>query len=132
MKRKNIPLKIQILVFERDNWHCRYCEKPVFFAKALKLLDELNPHHEYFHPNGKTGAMLPLFQWSWATVDHITPASKEGKDALENYVTACWKCNLKYREKTEAQGKPKPKDKKESKWDGFYGLYKILLKQNTP
>jgi len=127
-ERENIPPKVQLEVWQRDNWHCRYCGKPVFFAKTLKLLSEMNPNHEYFHPNGKTGAILPLFQWSWASVDHILPVSKGGKNELENYVTACWECNLKIRDKVGSD-KPTLREKFESTWDGFYGLYEILRKQ---
>ena len=119
MKRQIIPEKTRLVVWQRDNWHCRYCGEPVFYAPALKALDELNPGHLYFHPNGKSGKMLPLFQWRWASVDHVVPASKGGSDSVDNYVTACWECNLKYRDNTE--GKPGPLPIKKSDWDGFYG-----------
>jgi len=126
LERKNISPKIQLEVWNRDNWHCRYCGKPIFYAPALKLLDKLNPKHEYFHPNGKAGEILPLFQWSWASIDHVKPFSKGGEDSTDNYVSACWKCNLKYGEKPVGEGKPTPKEIVESDWDGFYGLYREI------
>ena len=124
--RKNIPKKDQLLIWKRDNWHCRYCHKPVFYSIALKLFNKINPKHEYFHPNGKAGEMLQLFQWSWATVDHIVAFSHGGKDCIENYATACWECNLKYNDTEIGKGKPVPKGIVQSNWDGFYGIYKIL------
>jgi len=124
--RKNIPPKIQLKVWNRDNWHCRYCGKPIFYALALKELDKLNPNHFYFHSNGKIGKMLPLFIWSWASVDHLNPFSKGGEDSIDNYVSACWDCNLKYNDKEVDKGKPKPKEITESGWDGFYGVFKKL------
>jgi len=127
-KRKSIPPKVQLAVWRRDNWHCRYCGKPVFYAPALKELNRLNLGHEYFHPNGKTGELLPLFQWQWASVDHVKPFSKEGSDEIENYVTACWECNLKYNDKKVGKGKPSPIEIIESNWDGFYGLVQKLKK----
>jgi 5-methylcytosine-specific restriction endonuclease McrA len=129
--RKSIPKETQLLIWKRDNWTCRYCGEPVFFAPALKLLDKLNPNHGYYHKNGKSGSILPLFQWGWASVDHITPHSKGGEHAKENFVTACWECNLMWREKTE--GKPAPTKNneiaKKLEWDGFSGLYLQLSKR---
>ncbi len=128
LKRKNIPAKIQLEVWNRDNWHCRYCDKPIFYTLSLKILDKINPKHSYFHPNGKTGEILPLFIYSWASVDHVKPFSKQGSDEKENYVSACWECNMKYGNMEVGQGKPEPKGIIESNWDGFYGLYFKLKK----
>ena len=129
-KRKNIPLKVQLEVWNRDNWHCRYCHKPIFYAPALKLLNKINPEHNYFHPNGKKGEMLDLFIDSWASVDHIKPFAKGGVDEIENYVSACWQCNLKYGDIEVGQGKPVPKEIFESDWDGFYNLCNKLKISN--
>jgi len=129
MERKNIPKKIQLEVWNRDNWHCRYCGKPIFYTPALKLFDKLNPDHFYFHSNGKIGKMLPLFIWSWASIDHIDPFSKGGPDTIKNFVSACWECNLKYNDKSIEEGKPVPKEIIQSPWDGFYGLYPKLKRQ---
>ena len=126
LKRRNIPEKIQVEVWARDNWHCRYCGRPIIYAKALKALDKLNPDHDYFHPNGKIGKMLPLFVWSWASVDHIKPFSKGGENDINNYVSACWGSNLKYGDKLVGKGKPAPIKIIQSRWDGFFGLYKKL------
>jgi 5-methylcytosine-specific restriction endonuclease McrA len=124
-KRTNIPKQIQLKVWNRDNWTCRYCGKPVFFAPALKLLDKKSPNHGYYHPNGKEENMLPLFQRGWASVDHVEPKSKGGEDSMDNYVTACWGCNLKWGQKTHSEGKHKPNELNKSKvdWDGFSSLY---------
>jgi hypothetical protein len=127
--RADISPKMRIEVWKKDNWHCRYCQRPVFYAPSLKLLEKLNPGHKYFHPNGEEGSMLPLFQWSWASVDHVKPVSAGGKNEIENYVTACWKCNQGYKNKEVGSGKPAPKEIIESDWDGFYGLYSVLKKK---
>ncbi len=54
MIRKNIPKKEQLIIWQRDNWHCRYCGAPVFHTPTLKELDKLNPGHLYYHPNGNS------------------------------------------------------------------------------
>lgn len=129
-RRDSIPKEIQLAVWKRDHWTCRYCGAPVFFAPLLKLLDGISPGHGYYHPNGKDGAMLPLFQKGWVSVDHIIPHAKGGQDIIENYVTACWGCNLKWLDKTFGQGKPQPKpitqDAKVLGWDGLSSLYLVL------
>lgn len=72
--------------------------------------------------------MLPLFQLAWASIDHIQPVSAKRENTMENYVTACWKCNLKYGEKLVGKGKSKANKTIESNWDDFSDLCPILLR----
>ena len=134
MTRKIIPKNIQLEVWFRDNWTCKYCSEPVFFAPTLKLLDKLSPKHGYYHPNGKTDKILSLFQWRWSSVDHVEPWSKGGQDNIDNYVTACWGCNLKLKDKSRNQGKPKPSMLNENaqivNWDGLSSVYLKLAQKN--
>ncbi|MFH1508889.1 MAG: HNH endonuclease [bacterium] len=127
MTRKTIPKDIQLKIWFRDKWSCKYCGEPVFFAPTLKLLNELSPKHGYYHPNGKTDNMLSLFQWHWSSVDHVKPYSKGGEDNINNYVTACWSCNLQLKDKSHDQGKPQPdltnKNAQVVDWDGLSSLY---------
>ncbi len=130
MTRKIIPKDTQLKVWFRDNWTCKYCGEPVFFAPTLKLLDKISPGRGYYHPNGKTDNILSLFQWRWASIDHVKPHAKGGADDVSNYVTACWGCNLKLRDKSEKQGKPKPgksnSNAENVNWDGLSSLYTEL------
>jgi len=125
--------EIRLIVWQRDHWICTYCGNPVFFMPALKLFNKMSPGHGYYHPHGKKDEILSLFQWSWASVDHVEPKSKGGADSLENYVTACWKCNLHHGNRTKQQGKPEPilPEKFDTilSWDGFVSLYPILAKR---
>ena len=125
--------KIRLEVWRRDCWTCRYCENPVFFAPTLKLLNKINPNHGYYHPHGKNNKILSLFQWRWASVDHVSPKSKGGKNSLDNYVTACWKCNLTFSDKTKKEGKAEPMPISEVarniNWDGFSSLYLELSEE---
>jgi hypothetical protein len=123
--RQPISKQDYLTVFKRDVWTCRYCGDAVFFTPVLKLLNELNPGHGYFHPNGKTGAVLDIFQWKWATVDHIIPVSHGGENILDNFVTACWKCNLTYRDIEIGKARPGLMSivNRDMSWDGFSGLY---------
>ncbi len=133
MVREPIPKKLQLKILNRDNWTCRYCDDSVFFSPTLKLLNELSPNHGYYHPNGKTDKMLSLFQWRWASVDHIVPVTKGGTNEEANLVTACWRCNLNLNDKSTDKGKPQPnqlnKSAIEVNWDGLSSLYPLLRKQ---
>lgn len=123
--RKNIPKKDQLLIWNRDGWTCRYCHDAVFFAPVLKVLDEMNPGCGYYHKNGKTGAMVEVFQRKWASVDHVLPVSHGGGNSTENYVTACWGCNLDLNDDMESKPQPKSihQENKTMGWDGLSGLY---------
>lgn len=128
MARVSIPKALQISVFYRDHWHCRYCLQPVFFSPTLKLLDGMSPGHSYYHRHGKTGAMLPLFQWRFASADHVDPVAAGGENTEENLVTACWRCNLKKRDNPSNSRilKEIPDSLAELRWDGFASIYPTL------
>ena len=130
MERIIITKKEQLQVFKRDNWTCKYCGDPVFFAPTLKLLEEISPGQGYYHPRGKSGEMLELFRTKWASVDHINPVTKGGQNELDNYATACWDCNVSLNDKVE--NKPPPdkinQDNIKSNWDGLLSLYPKLAK----
>ena len=130
MSREPIAKEFQYKVFCRDKWHCRYCSDSVFFSPILKILETISPVHGYYHPNGKSDEMIPLFANKFASVDHITPITKGGENKLDNYVTSCWECNLKFGNKTHEEGKPRPNPISSSinlKWDGLSSLYPKLL-----
>lgn len=59
--------KTKLAIWIRDKWKCRYCGVLVI----------------------ESGPNIP----HKATVDHILPVSKGGKNNRENLVTACCKCN---------------------------------------
>lgn len=60
------------VLFARDNYTCQYCGK---------------------HAN-QLGAKNPL------TIDHVKPKSKGGPNQWDNVVAACYRCNLKKRDRT--------------------------------
>ena len=130
--RKNISKAQQLAVWERDAWHCRYCLSPVFFSPTLKLLEGLSPGHSYYHPNGKDGAMLSLFQWGFASVDHIVPVTHGGANDPSNLVAACWRCNLsKGDAPPETVPAPQviPAELVALRWDGLSSVYTRIASQ---
>lgn len=75
---------LKFLVWERDNWKCRYCNVDLYNAYAFwkrfcvfrKFGYKVSSH---FRP----------------TVDHVFPKSKGGKNKMSNLVTCCYFCNVK-------------------------------------
>jgi 5-methylcytosine-specific restriction endonuclease McrA len=124
---KRIPIKKedQLTVWLRDSWGCRYCGDPVFFSPALKLLDDMNPGHGYYHVHGNRNHMIRLFLHKWASVDHVMPVTHGGQNTLENYVTACWQCNMRLSNTLDGRAIPIPvnPDLAANKWDGLIGIY---------
>ena len=95
---RNFSKAIQISIFRRDGWMCRWCKKPVIFAPVMKLIalevnesgfvGDLAYHH--LHWSRKSA---PLLDELGAVLNHVHDSSTGGPDTVENLVTACNKCN---------------------------------------
>lgn len=138
--RPAVPKDVQVRVYFRDGWLCRYCHRPVVFAPALKTLAKLVADAEYpravaYYNLNYRSDLAPLLDYQAATIDHVEPWSKDGEHGEGNYVTACNKCNMKKSNRSpkafadEECGKPvkgkygPPKD-----WDGFVSVFLVLGK----
>jgi 5-methylcytosine-specific restriction endonuclease McrA len=138
--RKQIPRELQISVFRRDRWLCRWCKKPVIFAPAMKYLqhDLANSGYRdlaYWRPAfDRCGA--PLLDELAAAIDHVKPFSLGGTNDLDNLATACNKCNTKKNNADASKwGHDHPVKPIRSKfgepkgWDGFSSLFLLLVER---
>ncbi len=97
-RRVALPKSVQLSMFRRDSWLCRWCSKPVIFGPAMKLLEvELRTSGmdgalAYYHPHW-TRATAPLLDELGAVLDHVEAFSAGGECVENNLVTACAKCN---------------------------------------
>src|SRR5262245_60662202 len=102
LQRRRTALRkdLQVRVFRRDRWLCRYCGRPVIFAPAMKYLER------YARARGYVGPLAWFsFTWRWdaspmldglaAVIDHVKAFSKEGAHDERNFATACNKCNVR-------------------------------------
>ena len=101
-----------------DCWRCRYCEELVFFAPAFRVLARRFGNHGYFHPNWKPNES-PLLIKRGASIDHVLAVTRGGQNTLDNYVSACWECNLA--KSNDAGWTPTPRQS--SSWDGLLAAF---------
>lgn len=134
MKRAPISKQIQLEIFLRDKWMCRYCGEEVLFSPALKVLDEQVPDKGYYHRNGRANKMSPMLLNKSGAIDHIHPVSDGGGNEFDNLVSSCWKCNSSKSNDLSPNWINKIIPIEELKpaegWDGMFGLIERFDKSN--
>ncbi len=126
--REPISKTLQLAVWYKDGWHCKYCGEAIFFSPTLKLLDLMSPGHGYYDRHGKRGSMVSLLENLCACCDHMMPVAAGGGSSVENLVAACFSCNRKKSAgemdlfvNAHLAHKSRPKS-----WDGFASIYPLL------
>ena len=137
-KRTKIPIALQVRVFYRDGWLCRWCHRPTVFSPAFRLLEGLVKERgyagplAYFHPRWRRDA-APLLDHLGAVIDHVEAFAKGGANAEANFVTACNKCNARKNSglavafQKKSPGRPvKGRYGEPRHWDGLASLFLVL------
>lgn len=92
--RPALSKDLQLGIFIRDGWHCRYCGIRVMLTPAMALLAHPFPNDFPYHPNWKGGHTHTAVLLQSAIVDHLYPGSRGGSwTDPANLITACWPCN---------------------------------------
>jgi 5-methylcytosine-specific restriction endonuclease McrA len=133
---------IQVQVFRRDRWLCRWCGCPVIFAPTLRYLAELLRQEgfaaplAYYNRNWRRRD-APLLDRLGAVIDHVDAHSGGGASVIANLATACNKCNGRKSDAgAEEFSKRHPLIPVKGKygdpldWDGFSTLFMILIAKN--
>jgi len=143
IKRPPLSKELQLSVFRRDGWLCRWCNRPVIFAPVMKFLEReirnagysapLSYHHAHW-----TRANAPLLDELGAVIDHVEALSAGGAHSEDNLTTACNKCNGQKSNAARIEWEKRPKHKPiKGKygpplcWDGFSTLF-VILAQRDP
>jgi 5-methylcytosine-specific restriction endonuclease McrA len=136
--RAPLSYDLQVRVFRRDRWICRWCHRPVIFAGALKLLEVLVRERGHVGPLAYFDMRwrrdrAPLLDHLAAVVDHVEAFSGGGAHDESNFATACNKCNARKNntrveafEQAVPQRKVKGKYGEPQHWDGFSALFVLL------
>jgi len=138
-QRPNLSRALQIRIFRRDKWLCRYCLYPVVFPPAMKFLQQ-------YVLSRRPSAKLAYWSFAWrrdasplldvlgAVVDHVEPFSGGGPSEESNLVTACYKCNVTKSSTEKAvflkrhpPRRIRGKYGEPEQWDGFSTLFVILF-----
>jgi len=99
MVRKNRAKALDLRIYQRDCWLCRWCGDPVIFAPARRLQQLFLRRSgwteplAYYHANWRWD-ISPALTLKGASIDHKTAVELGGTDDEDNLVTACWECNL--------------------------------------
>jgi 5-methylcytosine-specific restriction endonuclease McrA len=84
--------KVELSIYERDGWHCRFCQIPVTSKEARKKLHMLLPNAaRWGKTNSEKHRGLSILE---STLDHLLPHSRGGDNSLGNLVTACGPCQF--------------------------------------
>jgi 5-methylcytosine-specific restriction endonuclease McrA len=139
--RRAIPKELQVAVFRRDAWICRWCGRPVIYAPAMKYLERFVrmagvTEPIAYHDAHWTRRNAPLLDYMGAVIDHVEAYSRGGKDLADNFATACNKCNAnksngpqdQFRKKSPRH-KVKGRYREPEHWDGLSTLFVVLAQQ---
>jgi HNH endonuclease len=141
-KRPPLSKQLQLLIFRRDNWICRWCGKVVIFAPVMKLLErEVKDAGRaeplsYYHIHW-TRADAPLLDELGAVIDHVEAFSTGGAHCKKNFATVCNKCNGRKSASPIDDWSKRPQHKPIKgkygpplHWDGLSSLFVILGKRD--
>jgi 5-methylcytosine-specific restriction endonuclease McrA len=142
-KRSSLPKDLQLRVYRRDGWLCRWCSRPVVFAPAMRVLELWIKGQgcasplAYYDTNWRRDR-APLLDHLGAVVDHVEAFARGGLHDESNFVTSCNKCNT--RKNSEAVSafqrrspllRVKGKYGEPRNWDGLTTLFVLLAPQKV-
>lgn len=132
-KSERAPLRmpaaqVELSIYERDGWRCRFCGCRVIAKKSRAVLIELFPEQaRWGRRNAEKHCALSALT---ASLDHVVPHSRGGSNDTENLVTACGPCQFGRSDWTlEEVGVCDPRTRLPvvDSWDGLTRL----LKENS-
>jgi 5-methylcytosine-specific restriction endonuclease McrA len=142
-KRSALSKDLQVRIFRRDGWLCRWCGRPVVFAPAMRLVQQwvrdqgCSSPLAYHDPRWRRD-QAPLLDHLGAVIDHIEAFVRGGPHDEPNFVTSCNKCNMRKNSSEVSEfGKRSPlipvkgKYGEPSHWDGMTILFVLLASQRV-
>jgi hypothetical protein len=106
----------KVKIFKRDRWHCRWCQRPVIFALAMKYM-------QYELKDSGNDRPIAYYDAHWDR--QASPLLDElGAIARREGYTACNRCHVTDECKRPVQSSDN--DARSSDWDGL-SQYFVLI-----
>ena len=136
-ERTSPPRRKQLkAIYERDGWHCRYCQieviDPVARERLVKILNPLGPTRLWSNKDPERQAALLNLS---ASYDHVEARSSAATSDEDNLVTACWYCQFgKGAASLELLDMRDPRDRPPvvDEWDGWMSALKLKAPATVP
>ena len=91
-KSRMPSLAVELSIYERDGWHCRFCNVPVVSKDARKRLNMQFPAvARWGRRNIDKHRGLSILE---SSLDHLVPHNRGGDNSPLNLVTACGPCQF--------------------------------------
>lgn len=129
--RQRMPSKkIEDEIFERDGWHCRFCNIRIISRKAVSRLNELFPDQVRWQAKREI-EKHPALRAMCSSLDHIVPHSRGGNNDPTNLVATCNPCQFgRNRWTIKEVGLLDPRGREPIR-DGWDGLLRIVDVKNS-
>lgn len=92
VKKRMPSYQIELSIYERDGWHCRFCQTRVISKESRKIFNKLFPQEaRWGNKNIEKHRGLSILE---SSLDHLLPHNRGGDNSPENLVTACGPCQF--------------------------------------
>lgn len=91
-KKRMPPYGVELSIYKRDGWRCRFCQTRVISKDARKELNARLPNEaRWGKKNIEKHRGLSVLE---SSLDHLLPHNRGGDNELLNLVTACGPCQF--------------------------------------
>ncbi len=122
-----LTCELQVRVFLRDRFTCRYCRRNTVFIPVLRVLSRLYPAELPYQKNWRWSETHPAYWKYAASCDHVVPVARGGTSAIDNLVTSCYMCNSVKQQWLIDELHWQIFPMQNTDWDGLSGLYGALV-----
>ena len=125
IKQRMPSRKLANEIFERDGWHCRFCNIRIISKQAIKRLQDLFPDLVRWTASTQV-EKHPTLRAMCSSLDHVIPHSRGGDNDPVNLIATCGSCQFGRNSSTIKEvGLLDPRDREPIR-NGWDGLLRIV------
>jgi 5-methylcytosine-specific restriction endonuclease McrA len=121
-RQKNLPLDLQLKVFTRDDFTCRFCGKPTIFLPIMLLLSFKFPLSLAYRER----ECHLTFMRDTPSCDYLNSLEDGGERTEDNLLTVCYSCHQARENFFTDTARWIPKPLVKTGWDGLVSHYQDL------